>query len=117
MSEHRRHRRPAAFRLDDDRVTVSPVREAERVAGSAIQVVPEFDSAALPVPAGDSHNLPRRGFRWGTLFWCAAGGLVLLAIALGIFDLIKDFFARNAKPSPTSLTATIRASFCLRPDR
>ncbi len=97
MSEHKRHRRPAAFRLDDDRVTVSPVREAERDIGSAVLVVPEPDSAALPVPVRDSRALPRRGFRWGTLFWCAAGGLVLLAIALGIFDLIKDFFARNAE--------------------
>jgi putative membrane protein len=113
MSEHRRHRRPAAFRLDDDRVTVSPVREAERVAGSAIQVVPEFDSAALPVPAGDSHNLPRRGFRWGTLFWCAAGGLVLLAIALGIFDLIKDFFARNAELGWLGLALVILAAVSL----
>jgi putative membrane protein len=97
MSEHRRHRRPAAFRLDDDRVTVSPVREAERDINSAVLVVPEPDSAALPVPIRDSRALPRRGFRWGALFWCAAGGLVLLAIALGIFDLIKDFFTRNAE--------------------
>ena len=98
MTEHhRRHRRPAAFRLDDDRVTVSPVRASERDIGSAIQVVPEPDSFAVPVPVGASRDLPRRGFRWGALFWGAAGGLVLLAIALGIFDLIKDFFARNAE--------------------
>ena len=41
MSTHRRHRRPAAFRLDDDRVTVRPVREVERDIGSAVQIVPE----------------------------------------------------------------------------
>ncbi|HZC57482.1 MAG TPA: TIGR01620 family protein [Xanthobacteraceae bacterium] len=98
MTEHhRRHRRPAAFRLDDDRVTVSPVRAPERDIGSAIQVVPEPDAFAVPVPVGPSRDLPRRGFRWGALFWCAAGGLVLLAIALGIFDLLKDFFARNVE--------------------
>lgn len=95
MSTHRRHRRPAAFRLDDDRVTVSPVREAERDAG-AIQIVPEPDPA-LPVPVPASLDVTRRGFRWGVLFWGATGALVLLAIALGIFDLIKDFFSRNAE--------------------
>ena len=87
MTTHRRHRRPAAFRLDDDRVTVRPVREAERDIGSAIQIAPEPDSA-LPVPVPASREVSRRGFRWSVLFWGATGALVLLAIALGVFDLI-----------------------------
>ena len=97
MSTTRRHRRPAAFRLDDTRVTVSPVREAEREAGTDIHITPEPDSTALPVPFQGTRTPTRRGFRWGMLFWSAAGGLVLLVIALGIYDLIKDFFARNAE--------------------
>jgi putative membrane protein len=113
MSEHTRRRRPAAFRLDDDRVSVSPVREAQRDIGPAIVIVPEPDSAALPVPVRDSRALPRRSFRWGTLFWCAAGGLVLLAIALGIFDLIKDFFARNAELGWVGLALVILAAVSL----
>jgi putative membrane protein len=95
MSDYKRRRRPAAFRLDDHRVSVSPVREVQRDIGSAINIVPEPDSNALPVPVRDI--APRHGFRWGALFWCAAGALVLLAIAFGIFDLIKDFFARNTE--------------------
>jgi putative membrane protein len=113
MSEHKRHRRPAAFRLDDHRVTVSPVREAQRDIGSAINIVPEPDSAALPVPVRNSPVVPRRGFRWGTLFWCAAGGLVLLAIALGIYDLIKDLFARSFELGWVGLALAILAAVSL----
>jgi putative membrane protein len=112
MSTHRRHRRPAAFRLDDDRVTVRPVREAERDIGAAINVIPEPD-AALPVPIRDAQSLPRRGFRWGTLFWGATGALVLLAIALGILDLIKDFFSRNAELGWLGLTLVTIAALSL----
>jgi putative membrane protein len=111
MSEHQRRRRPAAFRLDDHRVTVNPVRETQRDIGSAINIVPEPE--ALPVPVRDSLAAPRRGFRWGTLFWCATGALVLLAIALGIYDLIKDFFARNAELGWVGLALTALAALSL----
>ena len=37
----------------------------------------------------------RRGFRWGTLFWSAVGGLVLLGLGLGVANLIEDLFARS----------------------
>jgi putative membrane protein len=112
MSNHRRHRRPAAFRLDDDRVTVSPVREVERDTGLTINIIPEPD-AALPVPLRDPGSPTRRGFRWGALFWGAAGALVLLAIALGIFDLIRDFFARSAELGWLALALAVIAAVSL----
>ena len=60
-----------------------------------MQITPEPDPAQLPVPI-DVPLLPvRRGFRWGTLFWAATGGLVLLGLGLGIVNLIEDLFARN----------------------
>jgi putative membrane protein len=37
----------------------------------------------------------RRGFRWGTLFWSATAGLVLLGTGLGVAHLIEDLFARS----------------------
>jgi putative membrane protein len=111
MSFDRRPRRPAAFRLDDRRVTVSPVREAERDTG-AIQIMPEPDSAALPVPM-PARDLPRRGFRWGALFWSAAGALVVLGIAVGIFDLVKDFFARSAELGWLALALVLTAALAL----
>ncbi len=97
MSEHRRHRRPAAFRLDDDRVTVSPCeRQREHRALRCGWCRNPTPRASRPDPA---IRVRRRAVvsAGATLFWCAAGGLVLLAIALGIFDLIEDFFARNAE--------------------
>jgi putative membrane protein len=112
MSDHRRHRRPAAFRLDDARVRVNAVRERERETASAIDIIPEPE-AALPVPLPTSRDLPRRGLRWGALFWGATGALVLLAIALGIFDLIKDFFSRNAELGWLGVALTAVATLSL----
>ena len=37
----------------------------------------------------------QRGFRWGTLFWAAIGGLILLGLGLGVTHLIEDLFARS----------------------
>ena len=110
MSPDQRHRRPAAFRLDDRRITVSPVREPER---SAIQVVPEPDSAALAVPAPEARAPSRRGLRWGVLFWGATGALVVLAMALGLYDLVKDFFARSVELGWLGLALVVIAALSL----
>jgi putative membrane protein len=112
MNSDRRHRRPAAFRLDDRRVTVSPVRETERNIGS-IHVIPDPDSAALPVPVPDRREPTRRGWRWGALFWSAAGALVVLTIAVGLFDLVKDFFARSAELGWLGLALVVVAALSL----
>jgi putative membrane protein len=37
----------------------------------------------------------RRGFRWGTVFWSAVGGLVLLGLGLSVTQLIENLFARS----------------------
>jgi putative membrane protein len=69
--------------------------DASRPARGTVQITPEADPAQLPVPI-DAPLLPvRRGFRWGTLFWAATGGLVLLGLGLGIVNLIEDLFARS----------------------
>jgi putative membrane protein len=94
MNEHSRHRRPAAFRIGDARVTVTPAQETSALAGPAIR--PASEQLPLPLPVSDRAAPPRGKARWGTLFWCAAGGLLLLAIALGLADLVQSLFARNA---------------------
>jgi putative membrane protein len=38
---------------------------------------------------------PKKGFRWGTLFWSAATGLVSLAFWLWISKLVEDLFAQS----------------------
>jgi putative membrane protein len=95
MSEKTPHRRPATFKLDDPGVVVMDPDDSSRPARGTVQITPEADPAQLPMPI-DTPLLPlRRGFRWGTLFWAATGGLVLLGLGLGIVNLIEDLFARS----------------------
>ena len=95
MSEKTPHRRPATFKLDDANVIVMDADEPGRPARGTVHITPEAEPAQLPVPI-EAPLLPgRRGFGWGTLFWAAHGGLVLLGIGLGIIKLIEDLFARS----------------------
>jgi putative membrane protein len=95
MSERPPHRRPATFKLDDPGVIVMDPDDSSRPSRGTVHVTPEADPALLPVPI-ETPILPvRRGFRWGTLFWGAVGGLVLLGCGLGVVNLIEDLFARS----------------------
>lgn len=96
MTERSNPRRPATFRLDDPHVVVIDTDDnAGRVARGTVRITPEADAMALPVPI-DQPLLPvRRGFRWGTLFWAALGGLVLLGLGLGVTHLVEDLFVRS----------------------
>ena len=95
MNEKTPPRRPATFKLDDPGVVVMDPEDSGRLTRGTIQIVPEAEPAQLPVPA-DTPLLPaRRGFRWGTLFWSAVAGLVVLGSGLGVLNLIEDLFARN----------------------
>ncbi len=96
MSKHRQHRPPAAFRLDDSQVIIGPAEGVGRAPRqSAVLVTPE-PWPSTPVTSIDSPiQSPRRGFRWGTLFWCAAAGLALVALGLAVTNLIEDLFARS----------------------
>ena len=95
MSEKTPHRRPATFKLDDPGVIVMDPDDSSRPARGTVHVTPEADPALLPALI-DTPLVPvRRGFRWGTLFWAAVGGLLLLGTGLGIVNLIEDLFARS----------------------
>jgi putative membrane protein len=87
------HRPPAAFRLDDDNVMVGLVKDDPPA--RAVQVIPEPDAQNAVIAVDDPLQWPRRGFRWGALFWGAVGGLILLAAVLGTVRLIEDLFAQN----------------------
>jgi putative membrane protein len=90
----RSQRRPATFRLDDPGVVVTEADETGRPGRGIIQIMPEPDPMALPVPIATA--LPaRRGFPWGALFWSGVAGLTLLGVGLGIEHLIEDLFARS----------------------
>jgi putative membrane protein len=89
-------RRPATFRLDDPDVRVMEADDdAGRLARGTIRITPEADPMAMPVVIEAPLRPVRRGFRWGTLFWSALGGLVLLGAGLGVKHLIDDLFAIN----------------------
>ena len=95
MNEKTPPRRPATFKLNDPGVVVMDPDDSGRLTRGTIQIVPEAEPAQLPVPV-DTPLLPaRRGFRWGTLFWGAVAGLVVLGTGLGILNLVEDLFARN----------------------
>jgi putative membrane protein len=113
MSEKTPHRRPATFRLDDPGVVVMDAEESGRPTRGTIRVTPEADPALLPV-ALDTPLVPaRRGFRWGTLFWVATAGLVLLGAGLGVVNLIEDLFARSEALGLLGLSLAVAAAFAL----
>jgi putative membrane protein len=86
-----RAHKPAAFRLDDPGIVVTPSEEPRRAA-----------PAARNAPADETDQLPalaapvRRRVPWATMFWVSAAGLLLLATGLGIANLIEDLLARAA---------------------
>ena len=95
MNDRPTHRRPATFKLDDPHVVVMSPDDDSRAVRGTVQVVPEPEPAALPVPRDDGLLAPPRGFRWGTLFWSSLGGLVLLGAGLGLTNLVEDLFNRS----------------------
>src|SRR3954447_23098607 len=113
MSEKTPHRRPATFKLDDANVVVMDSDEAGRPARGTVQITPEADPALLPVPIDTPLVPARRGFRWGTLFWAATGGLVLLGLGLGIANLIEDLFARSQTLGYVALVFAAAATLAL----
>ena len=111
MSE--RPRKPATYRLDDPGVVVIDADDTSRPSRGTVHVTPEADPAQLPVPL-EAPILPvQRGFRWGTLFWAATAGLVLLGLGLGVTQLIEDLFARSKGLGYLGLALAVAASLAL----
>jgi putative membrane protein len=113
MSERPHHRRPATFKLDDPGVVVMDPEDSSRPSRGTVQITPEADPALLPVPT-DSPLVPvQRGFRWGTVFWSAFGGLILLGVGLGVVRLIEDLFARSESLGLLGLAFAAAAALAL----
>ena len=80
-----RHRKPAAFRLDDPDVVLAPAQAEGRAgagaaAGGSIVVTPAPEPALPAAPASPAPS--RRRFPFGTLFWSLAGRGERLSAAL-----------------------------------
>jgi putative membrane protein len=113
MNKTWRHRPPAVFRLDDDHVVVGPARQTGVASRHPVQVKPEPDFDTLAITVDESARSSPRGVRWGTLFWCALGGLILLAVGVRVTDLIVDLFARNKELGGLALALAIIATVSL----
>ena len=108
MTERSKPRKPATFRLDDANVVLVDGDEAGRPARGTVQITPQPEPQ-LPAPI-DPPAAPRRGFGWGTLFWSAVAGLVLLGLGLGTINLIEDLFARSESLGILGIALTAAAA-------
>jgi putative membrane protein len=113
MSERSHHRRPATFKLDDPGVIVMEADDTSRPSRGTVHIMPEDDPALLPVPVEAPIIPPRRGFRWGAVFWTAVGGLMLLGLGLGVTRLIEDLFARGEGLGFLGVAFAFAAAFAL----
>ena len=82
MSKKWQHRPPAAFRLDHDYLIVDAATKTGLSSERWAQIKPEPEFEALAITIDDSARSSRRGVRWAMLFWCALGGLMLLAMGV-----------------------------------
>jgi putative membrane protein len=87
-------RKPAAFRLDDPDIVVTTAAGARTPpAGTS----PEGERDVVPASTGATEwRRARRRPPWAAMFWVSAGGLVLLAIILGVVNLIDELLSRAA---------------------
>jgi putative membrane protein len=113
MSERPHTRKPATFKLDDPGVVVTDPSEESRPSRGTVQITPEYDAPQLPVALEPVIVSPDPRFRWGTLFWSAVGGLVLLGAGLGVAHLIEDLFARSESLGIVGLVLTFAATLSL----
>jgi putative membrane protein len=109
----RDHRRPAAFRLDDPHVIVTPPDEPPaRPNRTTVLITPEPDATALPVVL-ERPPARRRGLPWGSLFWSALTGLVTLGFGLAVVKLVEDLFARSQSLGYFALALATLAAIAL----
>ena len=86
-----RAHKPEVFRLDDPAIVVMPAVEARRPAANFPAKSTVDGATAVSIPPKRGRHVP-----WATIFWASAAGLLLLAIGLGIADLIADLFSHAA---------------------
>jgi len=137
MTERVPPRRPATFKLTDPSVVLidcddggstaakaSARAEARPNAGAGasaaaaaaappprarVELAQEVEPPVLtPKPPRSVVN-PKKGFRWGTVFWSAATGLVSLAFWMWVSKLIEDLFAHSQMLGTIGLVLAVLA--------
>lgn len=100
-AKQQQQRRPATFRLDDPSVVmvndgIEAARPARPPGAATVQIAAEAEPAPLlPVAVEAQAATARRSMPWGSIFFGAVGGLVLMALGLGVIHLVEDLYARN----------------------
>src|SRR5262245_58672654 len=97
-------RRPVTLRADDPRIVMASMEEPNS-AETALSVRDAETGAAASAR-------PRR-FRWGTVLWSAASGLVFIALGLAVTELIESLFARARWLGTTGLILAAVAGIAL----
>lgn len=97
-------RRPAAFRVDDPRVVIAEP-----------QVSPPDDKALTVADNEIAQAISARSrrLRWGTLFWSACSGLVLLALGLAVTSFVEELYARAPWLGAVGLILAVVAGLAL----
>jgi putative membrane protein len=99
-------RKPAIFSVDDPRLVAAEPDTAQRT-GAADLAEPALDNLPAIVAA------PKRRIPWGTLFWSALSGLVLLALGLAVTNLVEELYARTPWLGAIGLALALLAGLAL----
>jgi putative membrane protein len=98
-------RKPAVFSVDDPRL-VAATPDQPQMSDASTELATTEALPAAPVA-------PRRRIPWGTIFWSAFSGLVLLGFGLAIANLVEDLFARAPWLGAIGLTLALLAAVAL----
>jgi putative membrane protein len=82
-------RTPATFRLDDPRLVIAPQESASAAMESGATIT-EAPGELRPTPP----MWAMRRVPWGTLFWSAGSGLVLLALGWAVATFVEELLVR-----------------------
>jgi putative membrane protein len=99
-------RKPAIFSVDDPRLVIARPEEAPRPNVDAIAEAPADNLPAVLAPR-------KRRIPWGTLFWSALSGLVLMALGLAVTNLVEDLYARAPWLGAIGLALALLAGLAL----
>jgi putative membrane protein len=99
-------RKPAIFSVDDPRLVVAEPEEAQRPSFDIVEAAPAENLPAIAAA-------PTRKISWGTLFWSALTGLVLLALGLAVTNLVEDLYARAPWLGAVGLALALLAGLAL----
>jgi putative membrane protein len=99
-------RKPAIFSVDDPRLVIARPEEAQRPPIETIAEAPADNLPAVMTPR-------KRRMPWGTLFWSALSGLVLMALGLAVTNLVEDLYARAPWLGAVGLVLALLAALAL----